>query len=97
LRTFIYKGCCRVAVESRSLSFIFPPIAKDARVTPLAADFSVMLVGIAARQAASATAMAFQAGVSPVPNEVTPLAPAHGAFNAAMADRLKRWKESSVR
>lgn len=64
---------------------------------PLTADFAVMLVGVAARQAASPTAIFFQSRVPAGAVEATLLAPAHGAFNQAMACQLRRWKEASAR
>jgi len=79
------------------LNLSFPPIGRDARTTPLTADFAVMLVGVAARQAASPTAMLFQARLRDVTYEVALLAPVHGAFNQAMACRLQRWKETPPR
>ena len=55
-----------------------------------------LLVGVAARQAASPTAI-----LSHQPDageaEAGLLAPGHGAFNQAVADDLKRWKEGSAR
>nr|WP_218625191.1 hypothetical protein [Sphingomonas sp. dw_22] len=53
---------------------------------------AVLLVGIAARQAASPTAR-IQARISyPVPAESL-LAPAHGAFHRNGAQALTRWKD----
>jgi hypothetical protein len=74
----------------------FPPIGRHAVATPLTADFAVMLVGVAARQAASPTAIFFQSRVPADTAEATLLAPAHGAFNQAMAYQLRRWKEASA-
>ena len=78
------------------MNLSFPPIGKHVATTPLTDDFSVLLVGIAARQAASPTAI-----LSHEPNageiEAALLAPGHGAFNQAVADDLKRWKETSAR
>ncbi|MGN6374112.1 MAG: hypothetical protein ACTHMG_01010 [Sphingomonas sp.] len=70
----------------------FPPIGKDAVVTALPTDFAVMLVGAAARQAASPTAMFFQARLAPGPDDSSLLLPMHGAFNRAMAEQMKRWR-----
>lgn len=63
----------------------------DARVTALPPDLAVMLVGVVARQAASPTAM-LQARLAPVA-EAPWFAPAHGAFNLAMAQLLTAWKQ----
>ena len=71
----------------------FPPIGKHVAATPLTDDFAVLLVGVAARQAASPTAILShqdEAGE-------TLLAPGHGAFNHEVADDLKRWKEAPPR
>lgn len=73
----------------------FPPIGEGASAKPLSADFAVMLVGVAARQAASPTAVLAHEDV-PVPPKEGLLAPQHGAFNQAVADDLKRWKETST-
>ena len=64
-------------------------------VTVLPPDLAVLMVGVAARQAASATASA-QArlyvaelfGASPVL-----LRPLHGAFNGPMAATVCRWRQ----
>jgi len=89
------------AIESQSkalsLNLSFPPIGKDAATTSLTADFAVMLVGVAARQAASPTAMLFQSRLRTDTYEAALLAPVHGAFNQAMANRLQRWKEAPAR
>ena len=71
------------------LSFLrFEP---DARVTALPPDLAVMLVGVVARQAASPTAMLYTR-LSPT-TETPWFAPAHGAFNLAMAQLLTAWKQ----
>jgi hypothetical protein len=78
------------------LNLSFPPIGKHVKTTPLTDDFSVLLVGVAARQAASPTAILSH---QPEATDADParLAPDHGAFNQAVADDLKRWKERSAR
>lgn len=53
----------------------------------LAPDFAVLLVGIAARQAAAPTASRYAEGAPPRRIEAL-LAPAHGAFNAGVARML---------
>jgi hypothetical protein len=75
------------------LKLSFPPIGKNVAATPLTDDFAVLLVGVAARQAASPTAILSHQGE---PAE-TLLAPGHGAFNQAVADDIKRWKEAPPR
>ncbi|MGN6620632.1 MAG: hypothetical protein ACTHKR_06165 [Sphingomonas sp.] len=75
------------------MNLIFPPIGRNARTTPLTANFAVMLVGIAARQAVSPTAMFFASRAAENAHEAALLAPAHGAFNQAMAGQIRRWKE----
>lgn len=73
------------------MNLSFPPIGKHLSATPLTEDFAVLLVGIAARQAASPTAVLSHRAEE---GEAL-LAPGHGAFNQAVADDLKRWKETS--
>jgi hypothetical protein len=63
----------------------------DTRVTALPPDLAVMLVGVVARQAASPTAM-LHARLAPAA-ETPWFAPAHGAFNLAMAQLLTAWKQ----
>ena len=58
----------------------------DVQATVLPPDLAVLMVGVVVRQAASATAIA-HAGLRPAP-VVTLLAPAHGAFNIAVAALL---------
>ncbi|OYY70417.1 MAG: hypothetical protein B7Y47_10265 [Sphingomonas sp. 28-63-12] len=58
----------------------------------LPGDLAVLLVGIAARQATSPTAMIGACAAMPNrPQEW--LRPAHGAFNRAMAATICRWRE----
>jgi hypothetical protein len=84
----------RVATtKAPAVNLSFPPIGKQSAATPLTEDFAVLLVGIAARQAASPTAiLSHQAETGKAL-----LAPGHGAFNQTVADDLKRWKEASPR
>jgi hypothetical protein len=84
-------------LEAALLNLTFPPVAANARTTSLTTDFSVMLVGIVARQAASPTAMMVQARRATVMCDSPLLTPVHGAFNAVMALRVKRWKEAEAR
>jgi hypothetical protein len=71
----------------------FSRFEHDASVAILPPDLAVMMVGIAARQAASPTAL-FHSHL-PETSVVTAnlFAPLHGAFNATMAEALMRWKE----
>lgn len=66
---------------------------KETLVTQLPADLAVLMVGIAARQAASFTAIA-QTRLLQVGEETVLFAPAHGAFNGPVATVLLRWKEA---
>jgi hypothetical protein len=61
-------------------------------VRALPIELAVLLVGVAARQAASPTARA-QVGLeaSPVPGGA--LTPAHGAFHGAAAEALTQWQD----
>ena len=90
----------RLFIESRegggTLKLSFPPVG-TATASPLTADFAVMLVGITARQAASPTAVLAHDEEAAGSVEARLLAPQHGAFNRAVADDLKRWKEGSTR
>lgn len=65
----------------------------DAPLTVLPPDLAVMMVGIAARQAASPTA-GFQARLLRRPDARSLFAPLHGAFNSDMVAALMRWKET---
>lgn len=70
----------------------FPHFDKSEAVTVLPPDLAVMMVGIAARQAASPTALFF-ARLGSSEMEHCLLAPSHGAFNAAAAAALRSWQE----
>ena len=59
----------------------------DASVTVLPPDLAVLMVGVAARQAASPTALA-QAKLFPRVTEISPFFPSSGAFDAEVAARL---------
>ena len=77
---------------SDPLDLSFPRFDRDAEVTVLPGDLAVLIVGIAARQAASPTA-AVQAGFARATIDPKLFAPLHGAFNGPMAAALTRWKE----
>ncbi|MDQ2879073.1 MAG: hypothetical protein M3R41_08365 [Pseudomonadota bacterium] len=64
----------------------------DAKATVLPSDLAVMMVGVAARQAASPTALA-QVRLAVAPAMCAWFAPLHGSFDAAVAAALTRWKE----
>ncbi|MEG3088269.1 hypothetical protein [Sphingomonas sp. PB4P5] len=69
----------------------FSRFEHDASLTILPPDLAVMMVGIAARQAASPTALS-QARL-PLPMATSRFAPGHGAFNEQVAAALVRWRE----
>ncbi|MES2987533.1 MAG: hypothetical protein V4808_06485 [Pseudomonadota bacterium] len=60
-------------------------------VTAMPIELAILLVGVAARQAASPTAVA-QARLSVVLPVDALLAPVHGAFHRATALALTRWQ-----
>jgi hypothetical protein len=70
----------------------FPRFEADTAVTILPPDLAVLMVGIAARQAASPTALV-HANLSSLFDPADWFAPAHGAFNLAVAEMLTREKE----
>ncbi|WP_373684343.1 hypothetical protein [Sphingomonas sp. R-74633] len=61
-------------------------------VTAMPTELAVLLVGVAARQAASPTARA-QARLALVAPVEQLLAPAHGAFHGLAAAALIRWQK----
>ena len=63
----------------------------DASVAILPPDLAVLMVGVAARQAASPTAM-FQAHLAPAISADSIFFPQSGAFDAAVAAQLRRWR-----
>ena len=70
----------------------FARLERDVAVTAMPTELAVLLVGVAARQAASPTARAQQGLVVAAPLEAL-LAPAHGAFHRAAAEALRRQEE----
>lgn len=70
----------------------FPRFDRDVELTVLPGDLAVLIVGIAARQAASPTAVVQAAFAREQPDSKL-FAPLHGAFNGPMATALMRWKE----
>ena len=71
----------------------FPPLDRDTETPSPSRDFSVLLVGVAARQAASPTATLSFRAESAGDAHATPLIPLGGAFNRSVAADLKRRKE----
>jgi hypothetical protein len=70
----------------------FARLDRDVAVTAMPIELAVLLVGIAARQAASLTART-QARIDfTAPAELL-LAPAHGSFHRAAALALTRWQQ----
>ena len=70
----------------------FARLDREVAVTALPTELAVLLVGVAARQAASPTARAQAALVSAEPVDLL-LAPEHGAFHWPAALALTRWKQ----
>ena len=70
----------------------FARLDRDFAVTAMPTELAVLLVGVAARQAASPTA-ALQASLAPMEPVDLLLAPLHGAFNAIVAAALTRWQQ----
>jgi hypothetical protein len=64
----------------------------DASVAVLPPDLAVLLVGVAARQAASPTAMV-QSQVAPTMPADSPFRPQAGAFDERQAERIERWTQ----
>ena len=64
----------------------------DASVAILPPDLAVLLVGVAARQAASPTA-ALQHRFAPTVWADLPFRPASGAFDERQAVRIERWRQ----
>jgi len=70
----------------------FARLERDVAITAMPTELAVLLVGVAARQAASPTARA-QARLALVAPVEQLLAPVHGAFHRAAALVLTRWQE----
>ena len=69
----------------------FARLDREVAVTALPTELAVLLVGVAARQAASPTARA-QAGLAPAEPVDLLLAPEHGAFHLGAATALIGWQ-----
>jgi len=72
------------------LDLSFPGFDRNTEVTRLPGDLAVLMVGIAARQTASPTAVA-QARFGRIGDPSPLLQPLDGAFNGPMAVLLARW------
>ena len=70
----------------------FSRFVSDGEVTALPGDLAVLMVGVAARQAASPTALA-HAGCGAAALGALPFAPGDGAFNQPVAQLLAQWKQ----
>ncbi len=70
----------------------FPGFDRDTEVTQLPNDLAVLMVGIAARQVASPTAVT-QARFGRIGQPSRLLQPLDGAFNGPTAALLAKWKE----
>ena len=70
----------------------FARLDRDFAVTAMPTELAVLLVGVAARQAASPTAR-IQARLSASAPVDLMLAPAHGAFHRLVAAALIRWQQ----
>ena len=66
----------------------FPRFDRDAELVQLPGELAALIVGVAARQAASATALAARPAA-----ESLLFAPVHGAFNGPMARAIVRWRK----
>jgi hypothetical protein len=64
----------------------------DASVATMPPDLAVLLVGVAARQAASPTAMV-QMRFAPTLLADLPFRPRSGAFDSRQAVRIARWRQ----
>lgn len=70
----------------------FPRFEFDTPLVVLPPDLAVMMVGVAARQAASPTAHV-QSRLLRAPLAASLFAPLDGAFDGRVAAALRRWKE----
>jgi hypothetical protein len=71
----------------------FARLDRDVAVTAMPTELAVLLVGVAARQAASPTAQAQARLMVTAPMEAL-LAPVHGAFHRITALALTRWQQN---
>jgi len=71
----------------------FPRLSGDGQTVAMSPDLAVMMVGIAARQATSPTALINDRDRSGTAPAVRLLAPVDGAFHSATAEAITRWKQ----
>ena len=72
----------------------FTRFDRASELSKLPADLAVLMVGVAARQAASATAGAqIELAQASAPDAPVPFAPADGRFSADTARALAEWKD----
>jgi hypothetical protein len=69
----------------------FARLDRDFTVTAMPTELAVLMVGVAARQAASPTARVQARIAQLAPAEIL-LAPVHGAFHALVAAALTAWQ-----
>jgi hypothetical protein len=75
------------------LDLSFTRFDRASELTMLPADLSVLMVGVAARQAASVTAgVQIELARGSSGGAASPFAPADGRFSAATARALAEWK-----
>ena len=70
----------------------FPRFDTAVELTELPEELAVLMVGVAARQAASPTAARWVRLERSSPAE-TLLAPGHGAFNGSVAETMTTWMQ----
>jgi hypothetical protein len=70
----------------------FARLDRDVAVTAMPTELAVLLVGVAARQAASPTACLHTRLALSAPADAL-LAPEHGAFHRACSLALMQWKD----
>ena len=82
-------------MRARRLDLHFAPFDRACEVTRFPGDLAVLMVGIAERQSASATARAQARLCEPAAAGAEPLLfrPAHGSFHRAMAALVDQWRE----
>lgn len=76
----------------------FPPFDRDHELVAWPGDLAALMVGVAARQGASPTAIAqaeiaAAAAAPAIDPDGTGFAPADGSFNGEVAAALTRWKD----
>ena len=79
-------------MDRRALDLSFSRFEFDTPLVVLPPDLAVMMVGVAARHAASPTAL-YQSRFLRTPAAADLFAPPDAAFDGRVAARLRRWKE----